>query len=120
MQDVRSTLRAVLTGLDGPFAIAFDPVERLFYWTTSASHYESRPDYFIGRASLDGKSQKILISNVTRPYGLAVDARGRNLYWTDNERKTIEVSKLDGSFRKLLVNTHPQSPVDIVLDTKRG
>ena len=38
------------------------------------------------------------------PNGLAVDWIGRNLYWSDNLLNTIEVSKLDGRYRKVLLN----------------
>jgi len=37
------------------------------------------------------------------PEALAVDWLGRNLYWTDSGRNVIEVSRLDGTSRLVLV-----------------
>lgn len=49
-----------------------------------------------------------------------MDSVGRNLYWTDRTSDRIEVSKLDGSFRKTLVYKNLNDPVDIVLDIENG
>ena len=57
---------------------------------------------------------------MVRPDGIAVDSVGRNLYWTDRLGNRIEVSRLDGSFRKTLVYQNLNDPVDIVLDMKNG
>ena len=37
------------------------------------------------------------------PDGIAVDWVGRNLYWCDRNTDTVEVSKLDGRFRKIIL-----------------
>ncbi|GFQ74800.1 low-density lipoprotein receptor-related protein 6 [Trichonephila clavata] len=49
------------------------------------------------------KSNKSIISTgLTSPDGLAVDWMGKKLYWSDSETNRIEVSNLDGSYRKVL------------------
>ena len=49
---------------------------------------------------------------------LAVDWVGRNLYWTDYVLETIEVSKLDGTHRAVLVSQNVTNPRGLVLDPR--
>ena len=91
----------------------FDPVEGYLYWSDS-----SRDEIF--RAHLNGSAQEQVVDQMVRPDGIAVDSVGRNLYWTDRLGNRIEVSRLDGSFRKTLVYQNLNDPVDIVLDMKNG
>ena len=58
--------------------------------------------------------------NVQSPDGLAVDIVGRNLYWTDTGTDKLEVSKLDGSYRKALITSGLDEPRDIILDVSKG
>lgn len=65
--------------------------------------------------------QEVLFDqNVQTPDGLAVDIVGRNLYWTDTGTNKLEVSKLDGSYRKALITTGLDEPRDIILDVSKG
>ena len=65
--------------------------------------------------------QEVLFDqNVQTPDGLAVDVVGRNLYWTDTGTNKLEVSKLDGSYRKALITTGLDEPRDIILDISKG
>ena len=47
-----------------------------------------------------------------------MDWVGRNLYWTDYVLETIEVSKLDGSHRAVLVSQNVTNPRGLVLDPR--
>lgn len=49
---------------------------------------------------------------------LAVDWVGRNLYWTDYILETVEVSKLDGTHRTVLVSENVTNPRGLVLDPR--
>ena len=49
---------------------------------------------------------------------IAVDWVGRNLYWADFALETIEVSKLDGTLRTVLLSENVTSPRGIVLDPR--
>ena len=51
-------------------------------------------------------------------YGLAVDWVGGNLYWCNDG--AIEVSKLNGSYRTVLVNTGLEWPVAMAVDVRYG
>lgn len=44
----------------------------------------------------------VVSSGLELPFDLAVDWLGGNLYWTDRLSGRIEVSKLDGSYRRVL------------------
>jgi low-density lipoprotein receptor-related protein 4 len=46
----------------------------------------------------------IVSSDLNTPNGIAVDWMADNLYWSDAEHRMIEVSRLDGSNRKTLIN----------------
>lgn len=62
----------------------------------------------------------MLHSVTTRhPDGLAVDWIGRNLYWSDNLLNTIEVSRLDGRHRKVLLR-NVSEPRSLQLHPARG
>lgn len=49
---------------------------------------------------------------------IAVDWVGRNLYWTDYILETIEVSKLDGTHRTVLISANVTNPRGLVLDPR--
>ena len=61
---------------------------------------------------------QVVISS--HPDGLAVDWVARNLYWTDNGTDRIEVSRLNGSSRKVLISENLDEPRAIALDPARG
>lgn len=52
--------------------------------------------------------------------GLAVDAVGRKIYWTDTGTNRIEVANLDGSMRKVLVWQNLDSPRAIAVYHEMG
>ena len=49
-----------------------------------------------------------------------MDWIGRNMYWTDSWLDVIEVAKLDGSKRKVLIGSGLKNPRAIVLDPANG
>ena len=59
-------------------------------------------------------------STLRNPDGIAVDWVGRNLYWCDKSTDTIEVSRLDGRYRKILVSDGLEEPRAIVVHPYRG
>ena len=52
--------------------------------------------------------------------GIAVDWIGRNLYWTDTGLNHIEVARLDGTARKVVVSSGLQEPRAIALFPSAG
>ncbi|XP_014680080.1 PREDICTED: prolow-density lipoprotein receptor-related protein 1-like, partial [Priapulus caudatus] len=105
------------SNLTNAVAIDFDWTDRRIYWsdvTTVGSHIYSM--------SFDGSDHKLLHQTpvVHNPDGLAVDWIGRNLYWCDKGTDTIEVSRLDGKHRKVLINSGLTEPRAIVVNPNAG
>lgn len=59
-------------------------------------------------------------TSLSNPDGLAVDWVGGNLYWCDKGRDTIEVSKLNGAYRTVLVNNGLREPRALAVDVRYG
>lgn len=62
----------------------------------------------------------IIDTNLTSPYGLAVDWLANNIYWTDYGRRILQVARIDGSCRKTIINTDLFEPRSVAVFPKRG
>ena len=62
----------------------------------------------------------VMSTNLTTPDGLAVDWLADNLYWTDAGRNVLEVSRLDGSCRKIVVSRGLDEPRAVAVFPQRG
>ena len=62
----------------------------------------------------------VVRSELKHPDGIAIDWVARNLYWTDTGTDRIEVSRLNGSSRKVLIDENLDEPRAIVLDPTHG
>ena len=62
----------------------------------------------------------VVSSELQLPEGLAVDWLARNLYWTDTGTDRIEVSRLNGSARKILIRENLDEPSAIVVSPGTG
>jgi low-density lipoprotein receptor-related protein 1 (alpha-2-macroglobulin receptor) len=62
----------------------------------------------------------IVSGTLKNPDGLAVDWVGENLYWCDKGTNTIEVARLDGKYRLVLISDGLQEPRAITLDPRHG
>lgn len=65
-------------------------------------------------------TQVILSKNLSTPDGLVVDWISDNIYWTDTGRKVVEVARLDGSCRKVIVYTDLDEPRAIAVYPRKG
>ena len=64
-----------------------------------------------------------IVSSISSVEGLAYDWIGQNIYWVDDERKTLEVSRYDGSSRRILihgVSGYLRQPRGIAVDPYKG
>lgn len=58
----------------------------------------------IQRAKMNGTKQEVVISKeIYHPDGVAVDWVARNIYWTDTGTDRIEVARLNGKHRKVIL-----------------
>uniref|UniRef100_A0A670IUS4 LDL receptor related protein 1 n=1 Tax=Podarcis muralis TaxID=64176 RepID=A0A670IUS4_PODMU len=96
-------------GLNNAVALDFDYREQMIYWTDVTTQGS-----MIRRMHINGSNVQV------NPDGLAVDWVGGNLYWCDKGRDTIEVSKLNGAYRTVLVNTGLREPRALVVDVQHG
>ncbi|XP_057682782.1 low-density lipoprotein receptor-related protein 2 [Corythoichthys intestinalis] len=92
--------------------VDFDRVTSRVYWADATQKK-------IWSAYQNGtEKQEIFSTGLMVPESIAVDWVGRNLYWTDSVMENIEVSTLDGRFRKVLLTKNVTSPRGLVLDPR--
>lgn len=65
-------------------------------------------------------SVSIVSTNLTTPDGLAVDWIADNIYWTDAGRKVLEVARIDGTSRKVLVHDYLDEPRALAIFPRKG
>ena len=61
-----------------------------------------------------------IFTEITSMEGLAYDWIGKNIYWTDNIRNSLEVVRYNGQHRKVLNDDMFDRPQGIAVDPKRG
>uniref|UniRef100_A0A3Q1FTS4 Low density lipoprotein receptor-related protein 1Ba n=1 Tax=Acanthochromis polyacanthus TaxID=80966 RepID=A0A3Q1FTS4_9TELE len=105
------TILKQLQGLYNIIHLDFDYKKEFIYWVDS-----TRPSgRKINRMRLNGSDLKI-VHRTAVPSALAVDWIGKNLYWCDAERKTLEVSKANGLYPTILISSSLKNPTDLALD----
>lgn len=100
--------------------IAFDPLDRMLYWTDSKNKT-------IFRMSVEKSGQQptvwLQLEDDQIPQGIAVDVCRRKIYWTNSNfhKPTIERAAMDGNKREVILNTSMFLPMGITVDqfTKR-
>uniref|UniRef100_A0A8C1BL65 Low density lipoprotein receptor-related protein 1Bb n=1 Tax=Cyprinus carpio carpio TaxID=630221 RepID=A0A8C1BL65_CYPCA len=102
-------------GLINIISLDFDYKKEFIYWIDSSRPSGRR----INRIRLNGSDLKI-VHRTAVPSALAVDWIGKNLYWCDVERKTLEVSKSNGLYPTVLVSSGLKNPTDLALDAQTG
>lgn len=65
-------------------------------------------------------TQDIVETNLTSPYGLAVDWMANNIYWTDYGRRVLQVARIDGTCRKTIITTDLHQPRSIAVFPRKG
>uniref|UniRef100_A0A096LXY3 EGF-like domain-containing protein n=1 Tax=Poecilia formosa TaxID=48698 RepID=A0A096LXY3_POEFO len=102
-------------GLYNIIHLDFDYKKEFIYWVDS-----TRPSgRKINRMRLNGSDLKI-VHRTAVPSALAVDWIGKNLYWCDAEKKTLEVSKANGLYPTILISSGLKNPTDLALDPQTG
>ncbi|XP_022224795.1 low-density lipoprotein receptor-related protein 4 isoform X1 [Drosophila obscura] len=65
-------------------------------------------------------SKVIVSTDVLTPNGIAVDWIAENLYWSDTDRKLIEVARIDGSCRKRIIEDDLGDPRSLIVHPKKA
>ncbi|XP_055528067.1 prolow-density lipoprotein receptor-related protein 1 [Wyeomyia smithii] len=113
--ELSGSMTILAHNLSNAVALDFDWETKCYYWSDVTSVVSS-----IKRMCLSSNKTEVLHkSTLKNPDGLAIDWLARNLYWCDKGLDTIEISKLDGRYRKVLINKNLQEPRAIVLDPFR-
>ncbi|GAB0086083.1 Low-density lipoprotein receptor-related protein [Sergentomyia squamirostris] len=95
-------------------AIDYDPVEDTVYWSDGDVHT-------IRRVRQDGQGAvETIVSAIAHADGLALDWLARNLYWTDTGMDRIEVSRMDGTSRFVVINENLKEPRAIAVAPTLG
>ena len=97
-------------------AIDFDWQSQCVFW----SDVTSRGSALRKACNLTGSPETMQLASLQNPDGLAVDWIGRNLYWCDKGSDTIEVSNLDGQFRKVLIKEGLEEPRAVAVAPDKG
>lgn len=66
------------------------------------------------------KTRDIVTTGLSTVNGLVVDWTADNLYWSDTVTRLIEVSRLDGSSRKVIINENLNDPRSLAIYPARG
>ncbi|XP_070556143.1 low-density lipoprotein receptor-related protein 4-like [Ptychodera flava] len=87
-----------------------------YLYSQDVLYFHEKSNGTIQRALLrDDPSIQDIVADVSTVSGISVDWLANNLYWTDSNRKAIYVSKLDGSFKTVLVSENVDMPHGIAV-----
>lgn len=106
--------RVNISGVTNALAVTVDPITEDIFWSDNLR-------YKIVRASHStGETVEIPKLGSTIPGGLALDWLSQQVYWTDTNSRTIEVSDYSGEVRTLLLTRENglSGPRAITLDLK--
>lgn len=119
--DLSGHMTLLVHNLTNAVGLDFDWKEKCLYWSDVTALGSSIKRKCVGQNLNGNNSYEVLHSaTLQNPDGLAVDWIGRNLYWCDKGLDTIEVSSLDGKYRKILLHDGLDEPRAIVLHPYLG
>ena len=104
---------APMLGLGNAVGLDYDAKEEMIYFSDIVRDN-------ISRFSITDRKVEVLVKSVKNVDGIAVDWLGRNLYWTDADKHEVAVTKLNGSFKKVLFREGVSRPRAIVLHPMEG
>lgn len=95
-------------------ALDFNIADNRIYWTDVKLKT-------ITRAFINGSDiERVVDLGLETPEGLAIDWIGHNLYWSDTGTRRIEMVRLEGCSRKVLIWSNIFEPRCLALDPSRG
>ena len=111
-KDIKIPLAKVREG----YALDFDLSEERIYWSDVATSYKD-----IKSAHVNGTGQRTIIRHgLEMPVSISVDWIAKNIYWSDETAHRIEVARLDGRHRKVLLWENIVGPQAIAVNPHNG
>ncbi len=110
--DVDGKNSLLVHNLSNAVALDYDYDTKCYYWSDVTSVL-SKIQSWCPHQNVTVDLHHTMLKN---PDGLSVDWVAKNLYWCDKGLDTIEVSRLDGKYRKILIKQNLQEPRAIALD----
>ncbi|XP_048242332.1 low-density lipoprotein receptor-related protein 6-like isoform X1 [Haliotis rufescens] len=114
-EDAKGNSTVVVANLEDASAVDFIFSEGAIFWTDVSLEVIKRTNLNDPQNSIN-----VIATGLVSPDGLACDWLGMKLYWTDSETNRIEVSNLDGTYRKVLFWEGLDQPRAIALDPANG
>ena len=91
-------------------------IGHMLYWSETATELNQTSSSAIRRSMLNGSKVETLVQfGLHSPSGIVIDNAAGNLYWIDRYFKRIEVSRLNGSSRKLLIDSNLTDPHSLAI-----
>ena len=118
LTDMRNRSELIVKNQSNTVALDFDWKNQCIYWsdvTSKGSSLKKLCNY-----NDPEKSEMKQLVTLRNPDGLAVDWVANNLYWCDKGSDTIEVSDLNGHFRRILISNGLTEPRAIAIDPFQG
>lgn len=73
------------------------------------------------RVDIDGRNLETIVDKeLTTVDGLALDWIANNLYWTDAGRDVVEVARVDGTARVVLIDSGLNEPRAVAVYPQKG
>lgn len=94
-------------------AVAVDVEEKILYWSDQVSRNIKRIDLQSGKI-------EVVASEVGHCEGIAIEWVNKYIYLTDNKNGRIEMSRVNGSDRRVLFDRDVQNPRGITVDPVHG
>lgn len=91
----------LITDTRSSAAVALDIKDEMIYWTDLLNKTINRIHKKDSKNSNIGS--EIVVRDLQKPEGLAIDWIGRKLYWVDTGKNAISVSNLDGTQQKTII-----------------
>ena len=117
-ENQRANSTTLVSHLEEAAALDFYFKDGIVFWADIG--LETIKSIKINTNSSQEKAMIVIQSGIISPDGLACDWLTKKLYWTDSETNRIEVSRFDGSHRKVLFWKDLDQPRAIALAPTDG
>ena len=94
-------------------AVEVDVEDKLLYWSDKLNRSIKRIDLQSGKVVS-------VVSEVGDCEGISIEWVNKYIYWTDKQNNRIEMSRDDGSDRKVLFHRDVENPRGITVDSVHG